>query len=267
MRVADVHAHIFPDSLADKAARSIGDFYDIESENPASVSRLVEAEREAGVTMTLVCNSAVSAHQAPSINAFVGQTVAANPRFLGLGSVFPGMEHWEEELERVQQLGLRGIKIHADFQHVDIDDPSALEMYRKCARMGLVVLQHMGDNRYDHSAPRRLLNLKRYVPDLMVIAAHFGGYRRWQESLDCPMPEGVWYDTSSSLMFISPDMAKQLLDKLGTHRFLFGSDFPMWTPKTELERFLSMPLGLSAGERDAILYGNFARLFGLEDTE
>lgn len=264
MRVADVHAHIFPDTLADKAARSIGDFYDIESENRASVSRLAEAEKEAGVGVTLVCNSAVSAHQAPSINAFVGETVAQNPQFLGLGSVFPGMEHWEEELERVQQLGLRGIKIHADFQHVDIDDPSTLEMYRKCARMGLVVLQHMGDNRYDHSAPRRLWNLKRYVPDLTVIAAHFGGYRRWQESLELPMPEGVWYDTSSSLMFLSPDQAKQLLDKLGIHRFMFGSDFPMWTPKTELERFLSMPLGLSEGERDAILYGNFARLFGLE---
>ena len=109
MRVADVHAHIFPDALAVKAARSIGDFYDIESENLASVGRLLEAEKEAGICTTLVCNSAVSAHQAPSINAFVGETVAQNPEFLGLGSVFPGMEDWQGELERVKQLGLCGI--------------------------------------------------------------------------------------------------------------------------------------------------------------
>lgn len=267
MRVADVHAHIFPDALAVKAARSIGDFYDIESENLASVGRLLEAEREAGICTTLVCNSAVSAHQAPSINAFVGETVTQHPEFLGLGSVFPGMEDWQGELERVKQLGLRGIKIHSDFQRVDIDDPAALEMYRACARMGLLVMFHMGDNRYDHSAPRRLLNLKRYVPDLTVIAAHFGGYRRWQESLEMPMPEGVWYDTSSSLMFLQPDLTKRLLDKLGTHRILFGSDFPMWTPETELKRFLAAPLGLTEAERDAILYGNFARLFGLEDRQ
>ena len=265
MKVADAHAHIFPESLAEKAARSIGDFYDVLSENIPLADRLTAAADEAGIHTCLVCNSAVSAHQVPSINAFMGEICRTHPRFVCLGALFPGMEDWQGELERICQLGLRGVKIHSDFQRVNLDAPEAVEMYRACAQKGLVVLFHMGDDRYDYSSPRRLRNLMEQVPDLKAIASHFGGYRAWEEALAIPQPEGVWYDTSSTLMFLAPDRAKELLDKLGTHRFMFGSDFPMWTPKTELKRFLDAPLGLSQKETEDILYGNFARLFGLGD--
>ena len=40
---------------------------------------------------------------------------------------------------------------------------------------------------------------------------------------------------------------------------MFGSDFPMWTPSEELERFFA--LGLSDSENEKILNGNFERLF------
>ncbi|NLD47335.1 MAG: amidohydrolase family protein, partial [Clostridiaceae bacterium] len=45
-------------------------------------------------------------------------------------------------------------------------------------------------------------------------------------------------------------------------RFFFGSDFPMWSPKGELQRLLS--LGLDEESREKILYKNFAALFGLD---
>lgn len=263
MKVADVHAHIFPPQLAEKAAKSIGDFYDAQTGNIASSEMLLYEEQEAGIDVTLVCNSAVTASQVSSINRFIASECAAHPQYLGLGSILPGMEDWEEELEIISDLGLKGIKIHPDFQHRDLDDPGGVDLYKACAKKGLVVLFHMGDNRYDYSAPKRLLNLKRQIPDLIAIAAHFGGYQDWDASFACPQPEGIWYDTSSSLMFLTPDKAKAMLDKFGTHRFLFGSDFPMWTPKIELERFLNCPLGLSQREKEDILYNNFARLFKL----
>lgn len=262
MRVADVHAHIFPAELAEKASHSIGAFYDgAHMDNIASAEVLLAREREAGVEKTLVCNSAVSAGQVEHINTFIAAECRQHPEFVGLGSLMPGMEDWREELDRIEALGLRGIKIHSDFQRVDIDAPEAVEMYRAVAKKGMVVLFHMGDDRYDYSAPKRLLHLKRLAPDLTAIAAHFGGYQAWELSEACPQPEGIWYDTSSSLMFLTPDRAKRMLDKFGTHRFLFGTDFPMWTPKTELERFLGMELGLSAREKQAILWDNFVKLF------
>ena len=159
----------------------------------------------------------------------------------------------------MQVLGIRGFKIHPDFQHVNIDEPKAIDMYRGIAKAGLPVLFHMGDARFDYSAPERLTNLIRQVPDLIAIAAHFGGWQAWDRSYAHILPENVYYDTSSSLMFLGKERALDFLDKMGAHRFLFGTDFPMWTPKTELERFLD--LGLDDAVRDRILYGNFETLF------
>jgi len=266
MRIADVHAHVFPDPLADKATRSIGDFYETPLGNRASLENFRVLRREAGIGPALLCNSAVNAHQAPAINTFLAEMCREDPEILALGALYPAMDGWEEELERIVALGLRGIKIHSDFQKMDIDDPRAVPMYRACARLGLPVLFHMGDRRYDYSAPRRLKNLMRQVPELTAIAAHFGGYMAWEESFLCPQPEGVYYDTSSSLMHLSDEMAKRLLDRFGPERFLFGTDFPMRTPKDEVQRFLSAELGLSSDEKQRILSGNFDKLFPMEAT-
>ena len=267
MKIADSHAHIFPLPLAEKATQSISHFYEIPMTNVASSEVLLQCEKEAGIEVTLVCNSAVTASQVPSINRFIAQECAEHPQFIGLGSVFPGMEGWEEELDIICAMNLRGIKIHSDFQKVDIDDPAAIALYRECAKRGLVILFHMGDDRYDYSHPNRLLNLKRQVPDLTVIAAHFGGYHAWDAAMDIPVLDGIYYDTSSTLMFIDPDKAKAIMDKFGPKRFLFGTDFPMWTPKTEVERFENFPLGLSQSEKEDIYYNNFAKLFHLEDAK
>lgn len=263
MKIADSHAHIFPLPLAQKATESISHFYEIPMTNIASSDVLLQEEKEAGISVTLVCNSAVTASQVPSINRFIASQCAEHSEFVGLGSVFPGMDGWEEELDTICAFGLRGIKIHSDFQKVDIDDPTALDLYKACAEKGLVVLFHMGDNRYDYSHPRRLLHLKQLIPDLTAIAAHFGGYQAWDAVLDSPLPDGIYFDTSSSLMFLAPERARAIMNKFGTHRFLFGTDFPMWTPKMELERFLNCPLGLTQAEKEDILYHNFEKLFQL----
>ena len=259
MRIADIHAHIFPERLAAKASASIGSFYGASTSHVASLEVLLEQEALAGIGYTAVSSSATSPEQAAHINDFVAGCARERPNLVPLGSLFPGMDGWEAELERMQALGIRGIKIHPDFQRVNIDEPKAVDMYRAIAQAGLPVLFHMGDARYDYSSPERLCNLIRQVPDLVAIAAHFGGWQSWERSYAHVLPENVYYDTSSSLMYLGKERALDFLDKMNPKRFLFGSDFPMWTPGTELERFLE--LGLDGGVRDRILFGNFETLF------
>jgi len=259
MNIADVHAHVFPTKIADKAAASIGGFYDLRAHHSADYIGLVEQEAKAGIGWCAISSSATSPEQAPHINRFIAETCRKDPHVVGLGALFPTMENWEEELEHIRQLGLRGIKIHSDFQKVPLDEPASVPMYRAIAKAGLPVLFHMGDDRYDYSAPERLTNLIRQVPDLVAIAAHFGGWRAWQRSYDHIQPENVFYDTSSTLMYLGKETALDFLDRFGAHRFLFGTDFPMWTPEEELQRFLN--LGLEKDARDRILFGNFEDIF------
>lgn len=259
MRVADIHAHIFPDKIAEKASGSIGSFYDKPSNHTASLQVLKEQEALAGVSHFVGCGSAVCASQVEHLNEFIAASAAATPNMVPFGSLFPTMEDWEPALEKMVALGIRGVKIHPDYQKVHIDDPGVIDMYRAIAAAGLPVLFHMGDFRYDYSAPERLTNLIRQVPDLVAIAAHFGGWQSWDRSRAHIQPENVFYDTSSSLMYIDKDRALDLMDTLGADRFVFGTDFPMWTPKEELERFLA--LGLDRSLEEKILFGNFERLF------
>lgn len=259
MRVADIHAHIFPAKIAEKASSAIGTFYNKPSMLLGTFEHLAEQEREAGIEYFIASSSATVAAQVSHINDFVAACGHAADNVIVFGSLFPTMENWEPELERMLELGIRGVKVHPDFQKINIDDPAAVPMYRAIAKVGLPVLFHVGDNRYNYSSPERLLNLIRQVPDLIAIAAHFGGWQSWDKTCKCIMPENVFYDTSSSLMYIDQNYALELLEKLGAHRFLFGTDFPMWTPKTELARFLD--LGLDETTRDRILFGNFETLF------
>ena len=259
MRIADSHTHIFPDEIAGKASESIARFYDEDIDLVASLCVLQQQEAMAGIDHYLVSSSATSAEQVDHINTFISLCAKKDPRMVPFGTLFPTMENWQAPLEKLPELGIRGIKIHSDFQKINIDDPNAIDMYRAIAKAGLPVLFHMGDFRYDYSAPERLTNLIRQVPDLIVIAAHFGGWRAWDRSCAQHFPENVYYDTSSSLMYMDKETALELLDKMGAHRFLFGSDFPMWSPQEELVRFLD--LGLDKETNDKILFGNFQHLF------
>ena len=266
-KVADIHAHVFPEKLADKAPASISAFYggmEVAC-HPATPQKMAFYEQEAGITRFVMSNSATTAHQVHSINDFLPQAVKKIPGAIAFGSIFPGMDGAIEELERAKTLGIRGLKVHPDFQKVPLDDPAGVPIYRRAAELGLPVLFHMGDDRYDYSTPERLMNLLRQVPDLQVIAAHFGGWRAWAHSYECPLPSCVLYDTSSTLPMIPRDMVLRMLDRFGPERFLFGTDFPMWSPKEELARFLALGLGEDVNEK--ILYGNFMKLFDLHDED
>ena len=260
-RIIDAHAHIFPDKLARKAADSIGHFYDIPMYTDAAVSTLLTHESEAGVALTLVCSSAVTPNQTESINNFIAAECASHPELFGLAALHPDFAGFEEEIARAISLGLHGFKFHSDFQKFYLDDDSAIPMFRAIAKTGLPVLLHAGDPRYDYSSPKAIANLMRKVPDLRVIAAHFGGYSRWDEVPCLPVCENLRFDTSSSLFKLSTDDALRLIDHFGPEKFFFGTDFPMWSPKEELVRFRS--LGLNAETEQMMLSENFEKFFGL----
>lgn len=260
MKIIDAHTHIFPAPIASKATQSIGNFYDLEMHSEASAARLIEGEKEINAEKYLVCSSATTAHQVESINNFIMDECKKNPRFVGLGTLHRDYENFEEEIDRIVEGGLYGVKFHHDFQQIDIDDPKMMPIYRALAKRRLPVLFHMGDNRYDYSAPDRLVKVFKEVPDFIAIAAHFGGYQRWEDSMRMPKFENLYFDTSSSLPFIGRSQALSLMERFGHKQFMFGTDFPMWRPKDELKRFMS--LNLDENTRDDVLYRNFERLFG-----
>jgi predicted TIM-barrel fold metal-dependent hydrolase len=228
----------------------------------AMVQTLLREEASIGAERFLVCSSAVTADQTVHINDFIAKSCQNHPEMVGLGALHPDFSDIIGELDRIMKMGLVGIKFHNNFQKFPIDDDKALPMYREIAKRGLPVLFHMGDKRYDFTGPKRLKNLMLRVPDLKVHAAHFGGYSQWDE-VDClpKDPDRLVFDTSSSLAFMDAEKANRLIDRFGVESFLFGTDFPMWNAKEELQRNLA--LGLSEEENKLLFAENFIRFYSI----
>lgn len=259
--VCDSHAHIFPEPIAQKAVDSIGDFYSLDMfYNSGSPASLISGGEKIKATHYLVCSVATVPHQVQSINKFILSECAKHPEFIGFGTLHPDCPDTEQEIERLIASGIKGIKLHPDFQRFNIDDKKAMKIYEMIEGR-LPVLIHMGDSRYNYSRPYRLENAVKAFPNLKVIAAHLGGYERWNEAITCLYSENVYFDTSSSLAFISPEFAKELILTYGEDRIFFGTDFPMWDHVSELKRFLS--LGFDEKTNRKILSGNFKKFFGI----
>ena len=263
MEIIDAHAHIYPEKIAKKATETIGVFYDIEMEMPAGTpERLLEEGGAAGVSRFVVHSVATTAHQVRSINDFLKRECDAHPEFIGFITLHQELSEEEivREVEWAVENGFKGIKLHPDFQKFNIDDECAEGFYRAAAGK-LPILLHMGDDRYEFSAPERLVRMAKKYPDTTFIAAHFGGYRCWDKaSLYLGLPN-VYFDTCSSLPFISAERAGELIRLLGAERFFFATDFPMWDATAELERFMKIPL--SDEEREMIFAGNIKRLLSI----
>ena len=260
-RIINAHTHIFPHKIAEKASLAIGDFYDVKMKFPGEAEVLLADGAPFNVEKYLVCSTATIPNQVQRINDFIHENCKIHDKFLGFGSLHPQMEGIEEEAERIVSLGLRGIKLHSDFQKFDIDDPAAFPIYESAARLGLPILFHMGDDRYDYSRPYKLLNIAEKFPKLICIGAHFGGYKCWDESFRLLRRENIFFDTSSSLEFMPAGRAIEFIENFGAERFFWGTDFPMWRHDKELENFLG--LGLTKRQYEQIFFENFANLMGL----
>ena len=262
-KIIDSHCHIYPDKIAEKASNATADFYDLPPSLDGKIATLLEHGVAAGIDHFIVQSVATTPKQVSSINNFIASAVAeSGGRFTGLGTLHPDSEDMKADVDEIIRLGLRGVKLHPDIQKVQLDDPRMLKMYELCeGKLPILILT--GDNRYDYSNPNRMIPILDAYPNLTVIGAHFGGWSIWEDAWrEYAGRKNFYVDCSSSLYAITPEKAKELIEIYGVKRVLFGTDYPLWTPEIEIERF--MKLDLSDSEREDILYNNAAALFGIE---
>ena len=265
MEIIDAHAHIYPEKIAEKASQAVGDFYGIPMGYVGTSEGLLEEGKRAGVSRFLVHSVATTPHQVHSINKFILEEKTKHSEFIGFITLHPDMEEDEikEEIKFALDNDFKGIKLHPDFQKFYIDEERAIKIY-KLAKGKLPILFHMGDKRYDYSSQERLVKVANMFKDLTCIAAHFGGYSTWGNNSQYENLKygNVYFDTSSSLYFLEPYKVMQFINTFGVDKFFFGTDYPMWDAKEELERFNS--LDLSDSDKEKILGLNIKKLLNLK---
>jgi predicted TIM-barrel fold metal-dependent hydrolase len=261
--VIDCHCHIYPSKIARKAVDGIGDFYDINMHEDGTAEDMLKKGKEAGITHFMIFSVATKPSQTESINKFIASEADRSGGIMsGLGTIHPDSADLKGDIERIIDLGLKGVKIHPDFQGFKLDDYRYLKMYELCEGR-LPVLIHTGDKRYDFSNPNRLKPILETFTDLTVIGAHFGGWSIWEKAAqELYGYKNLYVDCSSSLYALTPLKAKSIVRLYTADKVIFGTDYPMWNASEEMKRFKA--LNLTDEENEKILYKNAAKIFKLK---
>jgi len=183
MKIFDVHVHIFPEKIADKAVSAIGTFYEnFNMEGDGTLETAIRAMDAAGVTRCAAHSVATTAHQVESINDFVMDAWRRYPdRILPFAAMHPDLPDARATAEAAIARGFKGVKIHPEIQGFKLDDPAVLDMLAPFEGK-LPILVHCGDYRYDNSSPERVKRVLRTFPRLRLICAHLGGWTVWREA-------------------------------------------------------------------------------------
>lgn len=242
MQIIDFHTHIYPDAIAGKAADSIRQFYQIDGCGlDGTVNLLLRHGEEAGISRYVVLPVGLKPDHVSQINDFILSQTKLHSEFIGFGTLHAAMPNLLEETQRILDIGLRGVKMHPDFQRFNIDDERLYPVYEILQDKAPLVL-HMGDTRYNFSHPIRLRHILEQFPKLTVVAAHFGGYSMQETAYEILKDRDCYFDITSSIVFMQEGSAEKYIRAYGPDRMVFGTDFPLWDPVTEVKRFLSLKL-------------------------
>lgn len=261
----DFHTHAFPQRIAQRAITKLAhDAGGLAPQTDGTLASLKAEMAKDGVDISVVHAIATNPKQQTNVNNFAME-MDKDPAIVAFGSVHPDAPDALEELERIHAAGLKGVKLHPEYQQFFADDERMKPLYRKISQLGLITIFHAGlDYGFAppyHCLPEHMLRALKWF-DSPVVAAHWGGLDCGTEVLDKLCGENLWFDLSYGYGCLPKPIAQQIVEKHTPDRLLFGSDMPWHRPSWELQLIDS--LDLSPADREKIFFRNAQTLLGLD---
>ncbi len=259
--VIDFHTHIFPDKIASGAIESLknnakGGKYNVTNYTDGTLKGLMASMDKNGVDISIVLPVATSPRQTESINNFA-QTVR-DERVISFGGIHPLNENCDKILEDLKKRGFKGIKLHPEYQSVNIDSPESIKILQKAEALGLYCVVHagidVGIKPPLHCAPKQLKNVLNYVSGKYIIAAHMGGFDMFDEVEEVLVGTDIYFDTAAICKMIKKEQFEKIIKNHGSEKILFATDSPWGDAKEYLE--IVRNLDITQEEFDNITYKN-----------
>ena len=279
--IIDFHTHTFPDAIAAAAVEKLQAASHTRPFSDGTVNGLRASMTAAGIDASVVLPVATSARQVPHINdSAIRVNARANETGVySLGGMHPDFPDWEREMERLRAAGVRGVKVHPPYQGVDFDDERYVRILKKASGLGMLVVTHAGLDvglpGAEQSTPEKLLRAREKAPDTILILAHMGGWRCWDEVERLLPGAGIYLDTSfalgqmtsngdghyktkQDLAMLEDEQFLRLISLFGADHILFGTDSPWGDQSHSLQRIRALPL--PDADKSAVLGGNAEKL-------
>lgn len=280
------HAHVFPEDVYPAGA----------------LDRLVEVAEQWGIDK-VVCfapipipldSSAIKENpwlaKAAAMDGpgWLAQALLKYPQFVGFGTIDFGRQDLADQVKRIADLGLRGIKLHPAAQEINVLGEQAFQVYEEAQRQGLPISFHTGPHgfrlRWDND-PLAYDEVSYHFPELRIILEHVGEWPFYHQMVgviyNCNRRAGPGerraYAGFTSVFGIlrpdgnvgwpdlTPEEADKVLRWVGEDGAILGMDFP-WYGTSQYRYDIEMvhKLNISEEGKRKILGGNLAALLNLE---
>lgn len=267
--IIDSHIHIGEQTPVDgvvsfKLADGTDASIQLEEGADLSVNRLLNDMDECHVDKALVV-----AFSEIASNEFLSKVVKAHPkRIVGFAWINnPRTSQSVGELEKaVNELGLKGLKLHPGCQAFTPADREILPLIRRAADFNIPIYIHTfpwPPGYFHHCLVEHIDVLKKRVPKATIIIGHIGGPRFLDLIPIAPLP-GVYAETSWGLTMIADlfgiDFATRFVRRIGVDNVVFGSDWMGTNNERNEQLSVIQKMSLTREEKEKILRENIRKV-------
>ena len=266
MKRFDFHTHAYPEMIADRLTERMAPY------SPAgkrygngTLQALTAHNARQEIAACVQLNIAASPGSVPRMNEFAIKANAISGIY-AFGALHPAYEKVEEELCRLWDAGIKGIKLHPAAQRFRMDAESVFPLYEAMAKHDMIVLCHCGrdpqDGGIDYAPPMAAARVMEQFPQLKLVLAHLGGMDDLEQAEELLWGNKVYIDLAMTAGYMPQQKIDIFLKKHPTEYILYGSDYP-WHDGQELNMLEQMQL--SEQQRRQIFWENAAKLLRIEE--
>lgn len=248
--VIDMHTHIWPDKIASRTVDALKNIAHIPAYSDGTLAGLQASMEDAGVDLSVILPVVTKAEQFETVNKVAGE-LNKEKHLLSFGGIHPKNTDILEKLQYIKSLGLKGIKIHPDYQKTFFDAPEYEGIIKNALELGLVVSTHAGVDvglpEPVHCAPEHVLHLYDNLHlgdnvDNKLVLAHTGGCDSWEQVLELLAGKKMYFDISFTMGRIPDSLFIEIVHKHGSDHMMFGTDSPWSSQKETINWLQNLPL-------------------------
>ncbi len=268
----DFHTHVFPDKIAQSTVTALQSNSGTPAFTDGTVNGLVNEMQRGGADICVTLPVLTKPTQFDSVTRFILEInekfEKESKRLISFGGMHPDCDNIRDKMKFLKENGVKGVKIHPDYQRTYIDDEKYYEILCAAKDYDMIVVTHAGVDYGYKNEPVRCSPeltekvLKRINYDKIVLA-HYGAHLQWDGVLDRLADFGCYFDTAFTFHEIKRERFIAILNKHGADRILFATDCPWRGIKEDKEIFASYDL--SKEVYDKIFYKNALKLLNLEE--
>lgn len=278
--IVDTHTHTYPEKIAKKTLELLIGRSGTRAHTNGSIADLGKSMAEAGVDVSIVLPVATSPKQYERINETAYKT-NENYHETGIwsfGGIHPENDNYKEILRDIKNKGLKGIKLHPDYQDAYMNDIRYKRIVDYASELDLAVVVHAGLDiglpDEIHCTPDMIVEVLNEVKPTKFILAHLGSWQMWDEVYEKICGRDVYLDTAFSYGQIdwvegaehkwklaTTEQFLKIIKKHGADKILFATDSPWSSQKKSIEDIRNLPV--SDAVKNKILGENAKHLLDL----